>query len=102
MARTVMYQYAELWPPLHKGHVNPHIVSFAGTPEGLRRMRNFSYRETGAKTSLSGKAVLEVGPPSARTSRLDYPRDLGQYLALKAMGLLYQAAISGLQQQLEE
>jgi hypothetical protein len=102
LARTVMYQLACLLPPLHKGNTNPRFISFAGTPEIEKRLRAFSYRDTGAKTRLTGKTVMEIAPPSVRTSKLEYPRDLGQYLAMKATGLLYQAAINGQQQQLED
>jgi hypothetical protein len=102
LARTVMYQFAALWPPLHKGNVNPRLISFAGTPESEKRLRTFSYRDTGAKTRLSGMTVMEVAPPGLRTSGLEYARDLGHYLAMKAIGLLYQASISGRLRQLED
>jgi hypothetical protein len=102
LARTVLYQLAALWPPLHKGNVNPRVISFAGTPENEKRLRTFSYRDTGAKTRLSGMAVMEIAPPGLRTSGLEYARDLGHYLAMKAIGLLYQASISGRLRQLED
>lgn len=102
LARTVLYQLASLWPPLHKGNVNPRLISLGGTPEIEKRLKTYSYRETGAKTRLTGKTILEIAPPTVRTSRSEYPRDLGHYLAMKAIGLLYQAAISGQRQHLED
>jgi hypothetical protein len=102
LARATIYQLAALWPPLHKGNVNPRVISFAGTPESEKRLRKFSYKETGAKTRLTRRTVLEIAPPRLRSSGSEYPGDLGHYLAMKAIGLLYQAAISGQQRQLED
>ena len=102
LARTTLYQLAALTPPLDKGNTKPRVITFAGTPESEKRLRAFHYRETGAKTRLTGKAVMEFAPPSLRTSGLEYPRDLAHYLAMKAIGLMYQAGINGQQQQLED
>jgi hypothetical protein len=98
---TLLFQTAMMVPALDRKNASPVLVTFEGTPEVRKRAANYGVRSTGTYTRLTEKAISEFAKPNRKELGRHYPVALGQYWALKAILIMYQAATSSQEEEEE-
>jgi hypothetical protein len=93
LLRTTCYQLAALLRPIDQVP-RPTLVALAGTGENGRRLRNFGFSPTGARTPRAGHDIVQFAEPSLREFGLRYPVALGEYHAMRNIVRVYQSHIA--------
>ena len=87
-SKSLNWQMASLCASALK--FNPRLIAPAGNEENEKILRSFGFADVGSKMPVTGKSVWELVPPP-----FPYlPVHLAQYVGMKSLMILFQAAIS--------
>ncbi len=97
LARTVLHQFAATFVPLDPFNdffTALHLISFAGNEESRARLESYHYKKVGAKTPVTGKEIMEFRSPTRDVPDDEYMKGWPPYLAMFAVLMIFQHAMS--------